>query len=447
VDLKNKILTATAGVFLFYGLSFAQYDRPIESSGDLQFYLDKTVFSGRDNNQYVEFYLMFFSDKISFTRGNKGEMNVKMKINYETGKNFSEKDWNLEVSLSEDKTGIGIKVFYDQTYEYLPAGRYKIVVTVTDVDSTSKGEISGFAEIKEIGGSNLTTSEIEFVSSVDNNSGPEHFRKGNKFITANPSRRYGVLNPILFFYYEIYNIIPEEGKKLNVVYSINSLSGNYEKSFPALTVNKNNATIGISHGLNAGNLPSGIYKLNINVNDPDRKDSIDIVRSFEVIQLDYTEKKPVLSVEDSEVFEKILSIVGNEAQLKNYRRLSGSGKSAYILGFWKTMDPTPGTPENEYLAQIQQRFLYADKNFGWGKTKGWESERGRVLIKYGNPDEIEQHHSESGTYPYEIWIYNQARRYIFVFGDLSNNGRYVLLHSDKEGEISNTRWKDYLRKM
>ena len=426
----------------------AQPDKPLMSSGDLQFYLDKTVFAGTGEKSYVEFYLMFFADQIDFSELNKGEISINVIIS-NLLKKIAEREWVLEVSHAEDVTAVKTRVFYDQFNEYLLPGSYNIEVTAQDGHSAMSGRITGKIEIKELQSGKPGTSEIQFISSVGKSAGPHYPGKANRPVIGNPSRRFGVLNQILYFYYEIYNIIPENDSRLKISYEVRSTTGNEKKVYPAVELSKSDPVIGVTHGLNVGNLPSGIYTLNVSITYPEEEQSFSASRDFEIIQMDYSakNKRPAITEEESEIFEKILSIIGTETQLKNYNSLNSNGKAAFLVEFWKMMDPSPGTAENEYLQTIQSRFMYANRNYGWGQTEGWKSERGRILIKYGNPDEIEQHHLEAATYPYEIWIYNSKRRYVFVFGDLDNNGKYVLLHSNHEGEVFNERWKDYLQKM
>jgi GWxTD domain-containing protein len=128
-----------------------------------------------------------------------------------------------------------------------------------------------------------------------------------------------------------------------------------------------------------------------------------------------------------------------------YNNLSLSGKTQFLINFWKEKDTSPGTPENEFLNSVMQRYFYANEHFGWGKTKGYKTEKGRVLIQYGMPDQIERYFSEADSAPYEIWTYTKDKRFIFIFGDINSNGNFVLLHSTKDGEVSNYNWKDYLK--
>jgi GWxTD domain-containing protein len=95
----------------------------------------------------------------------------------------------------------------------------------------------------------------------------------------------------------------------------------------------------------------------------------------------------------------------------------------FIESFWLRRDPTPGTVENEYREENQRRINYANDKFGTSSgVAGWKTDRGRVYILFGPPDEIESHPSggtyqrpdggTTRTFPFDIWKY----RYIEGFG-------------------------------
>ncbi|HUR82680.1 MAG TPA: GWxTD domain-containing protein, partial [Thermoanaerobaculia bacterium] len=58
---------------------------------------------------------------------------------------------------------------------------------------------------------------------------------------------------------------------------------------------------------------------------------------------------------------------------------------AFLDVFWAKRDPSPGTPENEYRAGIEQRIKYADEQFAEGKTRGSMTDRGRTYLVFGVP--------------------------------------------------------------
>jgi len=91
-------------------------------------------------------------------------------------------------------------------------------------------------------------------------------------------------------------------------------------------------------------------------------------------------------------------------------------REQFIEQFWLRRDPTPDTEENEYREEHYRRIAYANDNFASG-FPGWRSDRGMIYIKYGAPDERDQHNGGTeerspqeggGTtsmYPYEKWRY------------------------------------------
>ena len=50
-------------------------------------------------------------------------------------------------------------------------------------------------------------------------------------------------------------------------------------------------------------------------------------------------------------------------------------------------DRAPDTEENEYKEEHYQRIAYANEHFAAG-VPGWKTDRGRIYIVFGKPDEI-----------------------------------------------------------
>jgi GWxTD domain-containing protein len=93
--------------------------------------------------------------------------------------------------------------------------------------------------------------------------------------------------------------------------------------------------------------------------------------------------------------------------------------------FWKTLDPTPTTAYNEREIEYYERIAYAEEHFSNG-DRGWRSDRARIFVQHGPPDEIQAYPYELDSFPYEIWLYykNNLR---FVFVDRYGFGQYLLI--------------------
>jgi GWxTD domain-containing protein len=112
-------------------------------------------------------------------------------------------------------------------------------------------------------------------------------------------------------------------------------------------------------------------------------------------------------------------------------------KQAFLDEFWKSRDPQPGTEENEAKAEFEARVEYANRWFGtWASNRrrtnwepgkhdnGWSSDRGKVYIILGPPDEVyftngeEMHFMPAGDVE-DRWRYDDATMEIWYYGRYS----------------------------
>ncbi|HEX4999012.1 MAG TPA: GWxTD domain-containing protein [Terriglobia bacterium] len=92
-------------------------------------------------------------------------------------------------------------------------------------------------------------------------------------------------------------------------------------------------------------------------------------------------------------------------------------REQFIEQFWLRRDPSPETAENEYRDEFYTRIAYANDHYTAG-IPGWKTDRGRIYVTYGRPDELETHPTGGGyyrdpeegggftnTFPFERWRY------------------------------------------
>ena len=88
-----------------------------------------------------------------------------------------------------------------------------------------------------------------------------------------------------------------------------------------------------------------------------------------------------------------------DAEKKAFSQLgTDEERDQFIEQFWLRRDPTPGTVENEYKEEHYRRIAFANDHFASGMP-GWKTDRGRLYIVYGPPDEIESHPSGGAPIP------------------------------------------------
>ncbi len=122
--------------------------------------------------------------------------------------------------------------------------------------------------------------------------------------------------------------------------------------------------------------------------------------------------------------EDVRWIITDEERSAFMQLSNDEERDQFIEAFWQRRDPTPDTEENEFKEEHYRRIAYANEHFAAG-IPGWKTDRGRMYIVFGPPDEIESHPSggsyerpmeegggETSTFPFEQWRY----RYIEGIG-------------------------------
>ncbi|HEV2672120.1 MAG TPA: GWxTD domain-containing protein, partial [Gemmatimonadales bacterium] len=132
------------------------------------------------------------------------------------------------------------------------------------------------------------------------------------------------------------------------------------------------------------------------------------------------------------------------SELNVYRGLSLEGKRRFLRNFWRERDPTPGTPDNELQQGFYQRLAEANRRFregGAAEIPGWRTDRGKIFILHGEPDEIMRRPQNGNSNPWEAWKYTQARALKYVFYDQTRLGNYQLVYTDDRKEKGMPGWE------
>ena len=230
----------------------------------------------------------------------------------------------------------------------------------------------------------------------------------------------------------------------------------------------------IQGSLNMATVPSGNYYAIVWIVNPMGKE---IGRSQVFVQtLNAQPEKMEAAVKDTsankeeklEYLDLSKTFLGkyNEEQVRSILQMllpnSNEGQRQVIEGFLKRPDPLysryfiynyfealdPVKPERawkEYSDKVRE----VNKLFGSRGGAAYNSDRGLIYLRYGEPGERITVRSESNSLPYEIWVYNYLSQVggtaLFLFyqsGSMSNDIR--LLHSNVPGETQNGNWRRLL---
>ena len=122
----------------------------------------------------------------------------------------------------------------------------------------------------------------------------------------------------------------------------------------------------------------------------------------------------------------------------------------FIYNYFQSVNKKdPGKAWKEFAVEIKE----VNKLFNTSTTAGYETDRGKMYLRYGAPSEIVTVENESGTLPYEIWQYNTlkektgkevANAMMLFYKKSETTITYTLLHTTIQGEIHNIGWRSFL---
>jgi GWxTD domain-containing protein len=99
-------------------------------------------------------------------------------------------------------------------------------------------------------------------------------------------------------------------------------------------------------------------------------------------------------------------IITNDEREAFLRLGTDAERDKFIQHFWEVRNPNPGSPVNEYKDEIYRRIAYADQWYGEANMEGWRTDRGRVYITLGKPQQVDKELGHANVRPLEIWFYS-----------------------------------------
>jgi GWxTD domain-containing protein len=140
--------------------------------------------------------------------------------------------------------------------------------------------------------------------------------------------------------------------------------------------------------------------------------------------------------------DEVAYIIDGEEEAAFNRLKTDEERALFIESFWYRRDLTPDTSDNEYRDDYYQRIAKANEMFSSG-IPGWKTDRGRIFVTYGEPDErttyamggtyyrpIEEGGGVTSTFPWEKWRYRHiegiGNNIELEFVDSSMSGEYRL---------------------
>ncbi|MCC7331102.1 MAG: GWxTD domain-containing protein [Flavobacteriales bacterium] len=435
-------------------------------SQQLQANFSYCAFNSPENLPYLETYLLFQGNSLIYKTKPDSTSQAFVEVTFIFKQNDSIIDYRKNIISSPillDSTSQKIN-FFDQQRISLPSGKYEFEISIRDTNSTEKAFLTTQEIEIDFNVSTISFSDVALIESAVKSTKKTFLTKSGYDLTPYTSDFYPEDFEKIMFYNEIYNSekVFEKDEPFLINYFIESFEskqivGNY-KGFKRETPKP---VIVLLNSFDIKKLPSGNYNLVIEIRNKENK-SIALKKVFfqrsnppaNNFVLDHSSSNTFVStIPSNELIEHIKSLAPISTQIElsfaknQLNNNDDSLKQQFFYNFWYNRNSI--NPEEEWK-KYQDLVQIAETQFSTSIKKGYETDRGRIFLKYGKPNTLSEMKNEPSSYPYEIWHYygiNGRSNVRFIFynpDDVSND--YQMLHSTLPGEIYNAQWRVDLHK-
>ncbi|MEP7145421.1 MAG: GWxTD domain-containing protein, partial [bacterium] len=282
------------------------------------------------------------------------------------------------------------------------------------------------------------------------------FYKNTLDIIPNPSSLFGMNLNELYYYFEVYSLSNTNiSDEFYLNYSVTDVNNKQVISYQKKV--KRTGDSKADYGkIKIDSLSRGSYVLKVSLNDPVKNVEVSNEKKFYVFNLQEnvtptTGQNDFLKSEYITMPEKILedefekmSYILSDNQISRYKSLpSTNDKKKFLYNIWAAKDINPNTQVLESKIAYFKRISEASKMYQENFKEGWKTDRGRIFVLYGKPDDVDRHPFDASTKSYEVWKYNSVEGGgECVFIELRPTTEvYWLVHSTFRGELKNSEWE------
>jgi len=428
---------------------------------------DLARFRGDSTSLYLEVYYSFDVSKLTFVHsGNEWGSEVIMDVYFKRSANDSivaRNKWRIPFTTDDSTLLSTSRMYVDVQGFFLRPDIYRMYLVGTNrAFPAQRDSFSAALDLKALDRNQIALSDIELCSSISSvgKDSAGRFIKNTYEAKPNPTRVFGTGDPVLFYYLEVYNLLKKTSPfyytKISVANSVGADVLTREK--PRSRINESSVEVGV---VKVNTLRTGSYTFKFTVIDSVDNTSYSSSKKFFVYNPSLPIDSMTAGTQGSVLASEYATMTEAELDLQiaevrylatkdesvRFKSVTGvEAKRKLLFEFWNRRDDDPATLDNPMKTEYFKRIDYANEHFKNSFRDGWKSDRGRVFVVYGPPDEVERHADEADIKPYEIWTYNSIQGgVIFVFGDRSGFSDYVLLHSTHRDELHDENWMNQLR--
>lgn len=456
---------------LFFILLFST---TILSKASISAYFNHSAFFAPEKGPYIETYLSIMGNSVKYlkTKEKKYQGSVSVTILFKNGDKIEAGNkYNLLSPIYSDTTSIK-ENFIDQQRFLLSNGAYELELIIKDNNDPNGKEFSSKQPIEiNFPDSAILFSTIQLLDSYSKSSINGPLTKNGYDLVPYVSNLYPQNSNQLSFYAELYhsNRLGENEKFIFNYFIESASTKSILTGFTGFSKQTASQVNPLLNTFSIESLPSGDYNLAIEAKNKNNElmatqkiffQRINTSAQYSIediaaVNINNTFAVLITDKDSLVTYIKSLRPISNESEKKFIdNQLSKNDMKIlqqFFYNFWEKRSKI--NPQESWLTYNEQ-VKKVQKLFHTQLKKGYETDRGRVFLQYGAPDQRTEVTSEPNVYPYEIWQYyrietnNQIqtdKRFVFYNPDLVSNS-YPLIFSDARGEIYDTSWQLKLKK-
>jgi len=447
---------------LFFGFSPIVFAQAVPPPQEFVMNFDYSRFRSNGGANYVELYYSFYCGLVTYkSNGTNLQGGVTLRtdlINTATGKAVITERTVVPVVLEDTSmTSWRSLPVLRQAGHLVPAGNYRLQIVAYDsLNPARRDSLTMPLEVKSFSG-RPALSDLELCSLIQASANRDqpYYKNGHEAL-PHPSLVFGAFTPVIYAYSELYDL--DTAKVYTVNYEIVGADGVVAKKVSRQRRYRTANTIEVGT-LNAVALKPGKYALHLSVQGASTGASAVARKEFHIYQPPavVAETAPTTTAlavaietltekQSEEEFQKA-KYLADKTEIYFFSQLkTPQAKKDYLKDFWNRRETNPEAEQRRRRSDYLHRVEAANERYSNYTQKGWRTDRGRVFILYGKPDEVERHQSEGSSKPYEIWRYFQIESNAeFVFVDKNGFSDYELVHSTKRGELRDDGWDRFLQ--
>ncbi len=442
----------------------------IANSQDVKAYLNFNKFYSPKDGPYIETYISIDGQTVTWVKNEEGKFTAEVEVTLIFEKDSNIVDYSkLIINSGEIKDSSEMRKQFMNIQRFaLSDGDYIVKIKLDDIHDTLEALFTHGEIGIDIPLDTASISSIEAVQEIHTSIETDQFSHSGYNLIPNIYNYFPNSDSNFIFYAELYHVnksIPDGETYLLNYYITNFETDVVLEKFKVVERRQAKDIDVVLSKFNIVDLPTGNFMFKIEVinksNNIIAENSYFIQRENNNIKIN---PEDVQSINIINTFAEL--ITGKDTLIdviRAMRPISSNMESdfaeglikkgdihvmqQYIYQFWYQRNINePSKPFIRYMKEVMK----VNNEFGTSIKRGYESDRGYVYLKYGEPNNINQQYNEPATYPYEIWQYYGVKgqsnvRFIFFNPDLVTND-FQLLHSNAIGEVNDYQWRLRLRK-